>query len=65
MGRSADEKLTIPIAREICQRQGIKAILTGSIVPLGSQYVLSVEALNGQTGDALVIRSSAKGVAIG
>ena len=54
MGRSPDEKLTIPIAREICQRQGIKAILTGSIAQLGSQYVLTVEALNGQSGDALV-----------
>jgi serine/threonine protein kinase/tetratricopeptide (TPR) repeat protein len=53
MGRSANERITNDVAREICQRQGIKALLTGSIAGLGNHYVLTLSALNGSTGDAL------------
>lgn len=53
MNRSQDERLTVPVAREICQRQGLKALLTGSISSLGSHYVISLEALNAYTGDAI------------
>src|SRR5437588_618555 len=53
MARSPDERVTKEIAREICQRQGIKALLTGSIGSLGSHYVITLETLNSQTGDAL------------
>jgi len=53
MGRSPDERITNDIAREICQRQGIKAMLTGAIGSLGNHYVITVSALNGATGDSL------------
>jgi tetratricopeptide (TPR) repeat protein len=53
MRRSPDEKITEPLAREICQREGLKAVLGGSIVPLGSNYVLTLNALNCQTGASL------------
>jgi eukaryotic-like serine/threonine-protein kinase len=53
MGRSPDERLTPSLAREVCQRQGIKAALTGSIAGLGSHYVVSLDAMNCQTGDSL------------
>jgi len=53
MGRSADERLSTEVAREICQRQGIKAMLTGSIASLGDHYVVTLSALNGGTGDSL------------
>lgn len=53
MGRSPDERLTVPIAREICQRRGAKALLAGSVARLGSQYVVALEAMNCATGDAL------------
>jgi len=52
MGRPSDERITNDIAREICQRQGIRALLTGSIASLGNHYVLTLAALNGATGDA-------------
>src|SRR6185503_7124357 len=51
MGRSPDERLTRDIAREICLRQGIKALLAGSITSLGANYVLSLEAVNAQSGE--------------
>ena len=53
MGRSPDERLTNDVAREICQRQSIKAMMTGSIASLGNHYVVTLTALNGATGDAL------------
>ncbi len=53
MGRSPDERVTRDIAREICQRQGIKALLAGAIAGLGSHYVVTLEAINAQTGDAI------------
>jgi eukaryotic-like serine/threonine-protein kinase len=53
MGRPEDTRLSDDVAREICLRQGIKAMLTGSIASLGGHYVVTLEALNGQTGDSL------------
>jgi serine/threonine protein kinase/tetratricopeptide (TPR) repeat protein len=53
MGKPSDERLTNEIAREICQRQGIKAMLTGTIASLGNHYVLTLTAANGSTGDTL------------
>jgi len=53
MGRSPDELVTGEIAREICQRQGLKAMLTGTISKLGTQYVIALDAVNCQSGDSL------------
>lgn len=53
MGRPPDDRITRDVGMEICQRQGIKALLVGSISSLGSHYVISLEALNGQTGDVI------------
>ncbi len=53
MGRSPDERVTRDVGREICQRQGLKAMLVGSIAGLGSHYVITLEAINEQTGDAI------------
>ena len=53
MGRSPDERLTRDVAREICERQGLKAMLIGSIAGLGSHYVITLEAVNAHTGDSI------------
>ena len=53
MGRSPDERVTPDLAREICQREGIKAIIDGTIGNIGSQYVVDVNAINCQNGDTL------------
>jgi tetratricopeptide (TPR) repeat protein len=53
MGKPGDERISNDVAREICQRQGIKAMLTGSIAGLGNHYVITLAALNGVTGDDL------------
>ena len=53
MSRPPDERITGAVGREICQREGIKALLTGTIAQLGSQYVVTLEAVNAGTGDVL------------
>jgi serine/threonine protein kinase/tetratricopeptide (TPR) repeat protein len=53
MNRPADDRITRDVGIEICKRQGLKALLLGSISPIGSHYVLTLEALNAQTGDSI------------
>ena len=55
MNRSPDEHVTKEIAREICQRQGLKAFLGGTISPIGNNYVITLDATNAQTGDTIAI----------
>ncbi len=53
MGRQPDERISNDVAREICMREGAKAMLAGSIASLGTHYVITLSALNAQNGDAL------------
>jgi tetratricopeptide (TPR) repeat protein len=53
MGRLPDDRLTQDVTREVCQRVGSKAMLTGSIAALGSQFVIGLKATNCYTGDVL------------
>jgi serine/threonine protein kinase/tetratricopeptide (TPR) repeat protein len=53
MGRPAEERVTGSVAREICEREHIKAMLSGSIATLGSQYVVALDATNCGTGESL------------
>jgi serine/threonine protein kinase/tetratricopeptide (TPR) repeat protein len=53
MGQSAGERLSPELAREVCQRTGDKAMLTGSIAPLGSQYSIALQAVTCSTGELL------------
>ena len=53
MGRSPDDRISLETGREICQRMGVKAMLTGSIANQGARYVVTLEALNAATGDVL------------
>ncbi len=53
MGRSAGERVTKELGYEICLRQGLKAFITGTISNFGTIYVLTLEAINGRTGEIL------------
>jgi tetratricopeptide (TPR) repeat protein len=53
MERSADEPVTRGVARDIAQREQLKALVAGSIAKLGTQYVLAIEAINTTTGDVI------------
>lgn len=53
MQRSPDEHITRALAREIARREQGKALFAGSIASLGRNYVLTLEAVNAQTGDVM------------
>src|SRR4029079_13912229 len=51
MGRSPDDHLTPESAREVCQREGAKATISGSLSSLGSRYVLDLSTSDCVSGD--------------
>jgi tetratricopeptide (TPR) repeat protein len=55
MQRAADERITPTVAREIARRAEppLKALVAGSIARLGSNYVLTLEAINADNGDVM------------
>ncbi|MEQ1757693.1 MAG: protein kinase [Vicinamibacterales bacterium] len=53
MERQPDEKVTRSLARDIALREQLKALVSGSIGPLGSHYVIALEAVNAESGDIM------------
>ena len=53
MRRAPDDRLTEPVAREVCQRSGAVVVIAGSISMMGGHYVIGLNAENCQTGDSL------------
>ncbi len=53
LGKSSDEKITPEIAREIGVREGIKAIISGTLSRLGNNYIVTLEAQSTSTGDPI------------
>jgi len=61
LGMSPDEKITPQIARDIGQREGYKALLTGSITSLGKEYVITIDAVNTNNGDTFAREQATAG----
>jgi eukaryotic-like serine/threonine-protein kinase len=53
MTKPSDTRLTADVALDLCQRAGCKAYVTGSIAPLGSEYVIGLTAVNCHTGNTV------------
>jgi serine/threonine protein kinase/Flp pilus assembly protein TadD len=53
MEKPADTRITPEVGREICQRQGSKALLSGTLSQLGARYVLTLTAQNAGNGEKL------------
>ena len=53
MGRPPDMRITPEMGREICEREGLKAYISGKIAPIGSHYVLTLVAADGHSGAML------------
>ncbi len=58
MDQKPDAKLTPDIARELCQRTASAAVLDGSIAQIGSQYLLTLKAVNCSSGESLASTES-------
>ena len=50
MQRPAEERLTHDVAREACERLGLKAMVDGTLAALGSHYVLTLNAADCRSG---------------
>jgi len=50
----ADTGLSAELARDLALREGIKAIVAGTVAPLSAGYVISVRLIVAQTGEPLV-----------
>jgi eukaryotic-like serine/threonine-protein kinase len=53
MKQPTDAKLTPEIAQEVCQRNGSRMVIQGSIAQLGTQYSLILKAVNCANGETL------------
>jgi serine/threonine protein kinase/tetratricopeptide (TPR) repeat protein len=53
MGQTQDSRVTPEIGRQICTRNGIKAMLAGAIASVGTQYLITLSAVNASSGDIL------------
>ena len=53
MDQKPDAKLTPEIARELCERTGSAAVLDGSVAQIGTQYLLTLKAVNCTSGESL------------
>jgi eukaryotic-like serine/threonine-protein kinase len=54
MDKPRDTRLSSELAREVCQRNAAKAVLDGSIAQIGTQYLLTLTAVDCSNGEALV-----------
>jgi tetratricopeptide (TPR) repeat protein len=53
MQKPASTTLDLGLAREVAQREGVKAVVDGSVTPLGSGYVLSLRLVSADSGGEL------------
>jgi len=53
MQRSPNERISREIARQIARREQLKALVAGSITSLGRHYVVSIEAVDAESGDVM------------
>jgi tetratricopeptide (TPR) repeat protein len=54
MGRPNDATVDLDLAREIAEREGIRAVVAGDIAPLGGGYVLTARVIAAADGSELV-----------
>ncbi len=60
MGREPGTPLDLALAHEVAEREGIKAIVSGEIGPVGRGYVLSASVISASDGEVLTaVRESA------
>ena len=53
MGRPSNARVSGDVGREVCQRSGSSALLTGAISRLGNHYLIALNAVACHTGDTL------------
>jgi pentatricopeptide repeat protein len=55
MQKPTTARVDLPLAREIAQREGIKAVVSGSVAQAGSGFIITARLINAQSGDELAV----------
>jgi tetratricopeptide (TPR) repeat protein/tRNA A-37 threonylcarbamoyl transferase component Bud32 len=55
MQKPSTTRVDLALAREIAQREGIKAVVSGSVTPVGSGYIITASLVNAQSGDEMAV----------
>jgi eukaryotic-like serine/threonine-protein kinase len=55
MQRPTSARVDLPLAREIAAREGIKAVVSGSVAAAGSGFIITARLINAQSGDELAV----------
>jgi tetratricopeptide (TPR) repeat protein/tRNA A-37 threonylcarbamoyl transferase component Bud32 len=61
MQRTPTDRLDMALARDLAQREGIKAVVGGTITPVGGSYIITARLVSAESGDELAVyRETAK-----
>ncbi|MEO8564384.1 MAG: serine/threonine-protein kinase, partial [bacterium] len=55
MQRPATSRVDLALAREIAQREGIKAVVAGNVASAGSAYIITARLVSAASGDELAV----------
>ncbi|MFL5617796.1 MAG: protein kinase domain-containing protein [Gemmatimonadaceae bacterium] len=55
MQRPASARVDLSLAREIAAREGIKAVVTGSVAAVGSGFIITARLVSAESGDELAV----------
>jgi tRNA A-37 threonylcarbamoyl transferase component Bud32/tetratricopeptide (TPR) repeat protein/TolB-like protein len=55
MQKPTTSRVDLALARDIAAREGIKAVVTGSVAPVGAGYIVTARLVNAQSGDELAV----------
>jgi len=55
MQRPTTSRIDLALAREIAAREGIKAVVTGSVVPAGNGFIIMARLVSTASGDELAV----------
>ena len=64
MQRRPTERVNMALARELAVREGIKAVVGGTVTPVGTSYIITTRLVSAESGDELAVyRETAKDAA--
>jgi tetratricopeptide (TPR) repeat protein/tRNA A-37 threonylcarbamoyl transferase component Bud32 len=64
MQRNPTDRVDLALAREIAQREGIKAVVAGTVTPVGQSFIITTRLVAAESGDELAVyRETAKDAA--
>jgi eukaryotic-like serine/threonine-protein kinase len=64
MQRKPTDRVDMALARELAVREGIKAVVGGTVTPVGTSYIITTRLVSAESGDELAVhRETAKDAA--